>query len=223
MGFFSKKKKLPEPGAPGFAELEVSDEDILNSIPVSNIEEGNVKLPDQLPELPMKKKNVPDLPEDAETEEEINLKKLPEIPGIHVKEIGENKNKEEQDKGYGIITPMKKELPKRITMDLKEAEEHPEKILSKRTKPEQRKEDNEFSDSNNSDRSVFIKIEDFNSITFAIQEIKNKVMIIDRDITEIKIIKSKQDSEILAWERELVEIKDRLSSIDGILKRKTHG
>ena len=43
---------------------------------------------------------------------------------------------------------------------------------------------------------------------------------IDRNITEIKSIKSRQDSEILAWERELIEIKDRLASVDGILKRK---
>lgn len=218
MGFFSKKKKLPEPGAPGFAELEVSDEDILNSIPHADIEGGNVKLPEEFPEIPKRKKSIPDLPDDAETEEEINSKKLPEIPGTEDKDIKENENEEEQNKGYGIITPMKKELPKRMTMDLREAEEHPEKILSKRMKPEQNKEDLEF---DNSDRSVFIKIEDFNSITFAIQEIKNKVTMIDRNIAEIKSIKSRQDSEILAWERELIEIKDRLASVDGILKRKT--
>lgn len=225
MGFFNKKKKLPELGAPGFAELEVSDEDLLNSIPHSNIERGNVKLPEEFPELPKRKKSIPDLPEDAETEEEINLKKLPEIPGVEIKNVGENENEENeedqskpgQNKDYGIITPMKKELPKRMTMDLREAEEHPEKILSKQMKPEKNKEDLEF---DNSDRSVFIKIEDFNSITFAIQEIKNKVTMIDRNITEIRSIKSRQDSEILAWERELIEIKDRLASVDGILKRK---
>lgn len=213
MGLFSRKKKLPEQEAPGFAELEVSDEDLINSPPVLNSEDENVKLPEQLPEIPRKKKNLPDLPEDADNEEDIRSKKLPEIPGMLG---GKGDNKKDEEK-YDILPTMNKELPKKMTMDVREAEEHPERILSKRMKPEKTKDDFAF---DQSDRSVFIKIEDFNSITFAIQEIKNKVSMIDRDIVEIKSIKSRQDSELLAWEREMVEIKEMLSSIDAILKRK---
>lgn len=217
MGIFTKKKKISEPDIPGFAELEdnsskkqILSGEILTKVPGKKEDEIDEErfLPS---ELDMDESNY-----DFNSEK---IRELPEIPGSS-----------EKDEEKEIIPELKKKLPEKITVDVKEIHENPSKMNTRNKNKSSKYPDEEnlgenrgenFKESSlKQEKAVFIKIEDFNSVALAISEVKNKVKTIEQNINDIKTIKAKEDAEILAWERDLIEIREKLSSIDLILKHK---
>lgn len=175
-----------------------------------------VEEPPGFPEL---KKKIPAIEEIEEREEH---EELPEIPGLE--------EKEEKPKHKSFIPELKKELPEKIAVDIGHVNENPAQIykkhkalreeISHKHAVEQKQMPKEARDKDE-DKSIFVKIEDFNSVTFSLNEIKNKLKLIEGDISQLKALKAREDSEIVSWEQEVMSIKEKLVTIDKILSSKT--
>lgn len=218
MALFKKKKHiLEEP--PGFPELKKE----VKIIEEPEMESKTFKEID-MPELPEieEQEEYQEPEEDEEESEELEdeeQKELTEIPGLDVEEPKLEKKKK------SAIPELKKELPKKISVDLKDAHENPAKIYKRHKEDKQNsfieKEHKQKTQNNEEgEKSIFVKIEDFNNVTFSLSEIRNKLKLIESDISELKSLKSKEDSEIMSWEQEIISIKEKLLNITKILSNK---
>ncbi len=124
-------------------------------------------------------------------------------------------------------------------LDIKDVEKNPSQIKKtehkiRNNKDEEEEEENEGENTkekerkmkknvniDDSDKSIFVRIEDFNSVNIAINEIKNKISLIKKNMDEIGKIKEREDEEMKNWEKELILIKEKLAYVDEILKAKT--
>lgn len=237
MGLFNKKKKIPEPEIPGFAETEknkflVSDKLISNIASENNLnfsssfndESINSKKDDDDLKYQEENDDWSDVNYGNNEEEYEDIGELPEIPGIE--EIRKQKEIEKEKK---IIPDVEKKIS---IIDVKDTKKN--NLKAKKLKSEEENENIELNISSglkneskmkksiidDSDKSIFVKIEDFNSVNLAINEIKNKILLIKKNIDQINQIKEKEDEEIKNWERELVLIKEKLAYVDEILKTK---
>jgi hypothetical protein len=61
---------------------------------------------------------------------------------------------------------------------------------------------------------VFIRLDKFQLTLDSFEQIKNKISEIESLLRKIKEVKSKEDEELTAWEREIQIIKSRIDSID---------
>ncbi len=217
MALFKKKKPiLEEP--PGFPELKRD----IPQIEEPKIESKVFKEID-MPDLPeIEEQEEPEEIEEMESEEleDEEQKELTEIPGL--------KERESEKSKKSTIPELKKELPKKISVDIKDAHENPAKIYKRNKDIKQiqniEREHRQKTRNNHEedDKSIFVKIEDFNNVTFSLNEIKNKLKLIEGDISELKSLKSREDSEIMAWEQEIISIKEKLLNINKILSNKNN-
>ena len=154
---------------------------------------------------------LPDLPEDSEmqissmsnTLPELNEEKdLPELPSFPASEIADSISQaaiKSELKGM-IVKPYTKEIG---ASGQKEVMKMPEARIMPRVSLEETKKE-----------PIFVRIDKFQTALKNFEEIGKQLSGIERYLAEIKEIKDKEDAEIIAWARELEEIKVKLAAID---------
>jgi hypothetical protein len=77
-----------------------------------------------------------------------------------------------------------------------------------REKPETKKE------------PIFVRIDKFQQVTDNLKEIRAQVAEIESYLRQIRDIKAKEENELIAWENEVLELKNKLDSVDSVLLSK---
>lgn len=146
---------------------------------------------------------------------------------------------------YGVETKMKKYIPKADMnfSELPELPEMPEELpeppahhskfklefpsLFKKHEDHELEQESEFREGKierkklvDHDKPIFIKIENFKEIVSSLDLIEKKVKSIEQALIRLKKIKSKEDSELEEWEKQLREVKTKINNIDRKLSSK---
>jgi hypothetical protein len=61
---------------------------------------------------------------------------------------------------------------------------------------------------------IYIRLDKFKTTAESFEEIKNKIMEIERLLIRTKDIRAREEEELAEWEREIQLIKSRIESID---------
>lgn len=212
MAFFRKKKeeKLEFPTLPDLPEI----------VQPSSLQ----KKPETLPPLPHleKEKTEQDIVKEVIKNPEISFPKespsLEEIPSIKkplVKEIDSSEVISSLSPSLPQIPSLPKETKKEITPPQIKQTFPIEKNI-----PETKTEDilsQTPSLPKITKQILFVKIDDYKNAIQKLQEVKSKVMEIEKLLEDIKEIKVKEEIELEEWEKEIRDAKSKLEKIDKIL------
>jgi hypothetical protein len=173
----------------------------LPSLPNSNI--GN-KLNQQMIKSVISDYPIPNIPEfPNEYNEESEELSLPEIPREQAHAAGVIKKQYSSE-----LIPPKDNLPKAI-----EVTDWSKYKGSTALKPSIMQTRTETSMTRKAE-PVFVRMDKFEQAVSTIQEIARKISEIENLLNNIKEIKTKENNEIIEWERELELLKTKIDSID---------
>jgi hypothetical protein len=95
-----------------------------------------------------------------------------------------------------MIRPIKKEERKSVLLSKQKSFETPEKQFPKKSEP------------------IFVRLDKFESTSQALDEIKERIIEIEKYLDKTKELKEQEEKELEDWERELEILKSKLDSID---------
>ena len=171
---------------------------------------------DSLPELP----KLPELPT-IEKEKREDIPQLPSLPSSsfgnkfsqnaikHAVSGGKEVDKEGEEEHINLPSPKKFPSPSEVITGMeprkplrREIGELPEKMVEtgrrlKKTEP------------------VFIRIDKFEEAMHIFEKTKKEIADIEKALAETKQLKQQEEQELAAWEKEIKNIKQQISKIDG--------
>ena len=71
-----------------------------------------------------------------------------------------------------------------------------------------------------SNEPIFVRIEKINQIMDTIEDINGKIKVLSATLLNLREIRKKEADEIARWEKEIIEIKKKITEIDGKLFKK---
>jgi hypothetical protein len=156
----------------------------------------------QLPDLP----DFPELPGESLGDEKTSIlsEELPSLPSFPPSDMAEEIS--QQAIKSEINTPS---LTKPYTQEISPVQKEVEKKRVLEISPRQEKLE-----------PVFVRLDKFQGSLKNFQEIKKQMGDIEAYLSDIRRIREKEDAELGEWEKELIDIKIKLESIDSTLFNK---
>jgi hypothetical protein len=161
------------------------------------------KLP-ELPDLPQSDSMLPPPPET--TSPEVNT--LPALPGP------ESEQKETGDVIKSAIDAPKAGMQKTSYDAMPMPEEKPLKIKDSGPRTVEMSPPRMASSSIKETQPIYIRLDKFKTTAEAFEEIRTKVMEIERLFMKTREIRAKEEEELAEWEKEIQMIKSRVEAID---------
>lgn len=154
----------------------------------------------KLPELPQ----LPELPEVSEFEK-LKEEKLPQLPSFPNGELG---NKFSQNTIKEAVTGEKEEEAQ--AEELEEVPMTPKPLVKETDEKEEYFKKREIKDS----EPIFIRIDKFEESSKSFEEIKRKIVEIEKALKDVKQVKEDEGKELKSWEEGIIQIKEKLEKIN---------
>lgn len=152
----------------------------------------------KLPELP----KLAELPDIAEFEK-FTEEKLPQLPSFPNGDLG---NKFSQNTIKEAVTGKREEEAN--------ADEMEEEIPMMR-KPLVRENSDEYLEkTKSSSEPIFIRMDKFEEGSKSFEEVKRKIVEIEKMLSGVKQIKEEEEKELQTWTEEIIQIKEKMEKVD---------
>lgn len=193
------------------------------------------KKDDEKLEVPPRLPDLPELPDssnkfflEGNENQEPEMPELPELPEIEISPLPTLPSSQNQDQIMQAINPRIDNQKMQISRfaPLPQPKEYEPlqmtksealasirlktKLLPLKTKPNQE----QSTDISSKKEPIYVRLDKFESAIQSFEEIKNKIIDIERLLIKTEEIRAEEVKELEEWERELQTLKSRLDSID---------
>jgi hypothetical protein len=213
MGLFKTKKEVMRDNPHSLPEPSIREDGFLNQS----------DLPDVPPGLPkdLQEKTLPDLPNPS-VPKIINESTGPflaaqqrQSPYPMQNNFGFDQPKNNSSETYPFAEPLRRKEIQEIAEPprIKEIDSNYEPQLQFDPKPRAEAQKSYRPDAKKAE-PVFIRLDKFETTIEAFEEIKGKIIEIEDLLKKIKEVKTKEEEELVNWEKDIQIIKGRIDSID---------